>query len=164
MIRPRPEELLERAATILEVTVLPDIGDGVAQRQLRAISRLLHRLAFALPRRCEVLAADTADLATSLRQILVLLEHDGKAKVDIVDAIRPLLDESVHALPAMSYLEQRNIALQEALGALQVQLPSLNLTPARQGQIEQLLRELHLRTLDRESSLALPAETAGDVR
>jgi len=144
MIKPRPEDLLERIAAALDDTVLPSVSHGPARRQLQAATAVLRRLAFALPRQAAVIADDTADLETTLR-----------AATTLSGGMPPVLD------PALS-VEDRNVALQSAMADLQTRLPELNISEAACKQIAVLLDGYYQRTVERDLSLNPPGKDKSD--
>lgn len=141
MIRPKPEELLQRLAAVLDETVAPHITHGPAQRQLKAATAVLRRLAYGLPRQNKVIAEDTADLEKTLQEASVVLG-------EIVTLPDAKLD-----------MDARNLALQQAIEALQMRLPSMNAN--LRALVADILDSYYRRTVARDLSLNPPGNLAG---
>lgn len=161
MIRPKPEDLLARAAEALEATVLPFVNAGPARRQLLAATALMRRIAYALPRQFAVLAADTTDLETTLREVQRHLEDAGAPDVPGMAALRAALSQSAPTSP--EELQARNLTLQEMAGRIEADAASFSIDAAARTEIDRTLQAFYRRTVERDLSLLPPGKVSADA-
>ena len=121
MIRPSDPDLLSGVAASLENSVLPELARGTAaRRQLQAAIAILRRMAFAMPRRDDAIAADIADMSETLArmgQLVGVLPDETAARhlalQAAVAALADIRDDAVQTALTDLYrrMTERQLAL-----------------------------------------------------
>jgi hypothetical protein len=145
---PTTGRLLEGVVATLESVVLPELQRGsAARRQLNAAIDILRRLAFSAPRLGASIGSDNADIAQTLRDLVVWASPDGADRIEAALA----------AAEAEADREARHGLLNAALTDVQSNIEHVAMDHEAGPEIARRLRALYRRMLDRELALIPPS-------
>ncbi|MFA7554239.1 MAG: hypothetical protein WCY88_08315 [Spongiibacteraceae bacterium] len=155
---PNPGSLIGTLRANLKQSILPELKESGAQRQLKAALHLLGRLEKSWDLYAPQIIEDNLDIEQSLFTVLEQLKSEGVGDLftAVSEGLSQLAQREVMPInglnsPALILAAQHNMQLQQLVNDTQEIVDSVELTAPRRVAIQTLLTELYQRMVRRDA-------------